>query len=93
MTPRENLLGMYRRQGYRHAPVGFGLCPSLWETYRELAGDTPFEEYFNYPEGFCLGWVPGPEFKQRQAVDWARYFDTPLKPGTTFNVYGVANEQ
>ncbi len=92
MTARENLLGMYRRTGYQHAPVGFGLCPSLQETYRKIAGDTPKEEYFDYPEGFCLAWLPWPEYKQRNPVDWTRYFDTPLKPGTTFNAYGVANE-
>ncbi len=92
MTRRENLLRMYKRRGYEHAPVGFDLCPSLQETYRTIAGDTPMEEYFNYPEGFCLGRIPWPEFKQRPDIDWSRYFDTPLKPGTTFNAYGVANE-
>jgi len=92
MTPQENLLGLYRRQGYENVPVGFDLCPSLQEKYKAIAGNTPVEEYFNYPEGFCLGWVPWPEFRQRNRGDWSRYFDTPLKPGTTFNVYGVANE-
>ena len=92
MTPRENILSLYRRQGYRHAPVSFGLCPSLQRKYREVAGDTPMPEYFDYPEGFCLGWVPGLDWKRRDPIDWSRYYDTPLKPGATFDAYGVAHE-
>jgi len=29
VTPRENLLGLYRRTGYETAPVGMTLCPAL----------------------------------------------------------------
>jgi len=36
MTRRENLLSLYRRQGYQHAPVGFSLCPALWEKYKSI---------------------------------------------------------
>jgi uroporphyrinogen decarboxylase len=92
MTPRENILSLYRRRGYQHAPVTFGLCPALEETYRKVAGDTPMPEYFDYPEGFCTGWVPGLNQKPRGSIDWARYYDTPLKVGTTFDSYGVAHE-
>jgi uroporphyrinogen decarboxylase len=92
MTPRENLLSLYRRQGYQHAPVEFGLCPSLQEEYKRRAGDTPMEEYFGYPEGFTTQWAPWPHWKPRDPVDYTRYYDTPLKPGTLIDVYGVAHE-
>ena len=92
MTPRENLISLYRRQGYEHAPVGLGLCPSLQERYKEIAGDKPMAEHFGYPEGFARRHVPGLKFKPRDPVDWTVYFDAPLKEGTTFGAYGVAHE-
>jgi uroporphyrinogen decarboxylase len=92
MTPRENIMSMYRRQGYQNAPVGFGLCPSLREEFQRRAGGKSEEEYFDYPQGFCLGWVPWPHWKQREPVDFTRFYDTPLKPGTHIDVYGVAHE-
>lgn len=92
MTRRDNLLRMYRRQGYEHAPVEFGLCPSLQEQYRQRAGNQSFEEYFSYPEGFGMQWIPWPHWKPREPVDYTRYYDTPLKPGTCVDDYGVAHE-
>jgi hypothetical protein len=35
-TPRDNLLRLYRRQGYEYAPVGLDLCPTLLETYKTM---------------------------------------------------------
>lgn len=92
ITPRENLLSLYRRQGYEHVPVGFCLCPALEAKYKAIAGDTPMPEYFDYPEGFCTDWMPGLAVRARAPIDWARYYDSPLKPGTTFDHYGVARE-
>jgi uroporphyrinogen decarboxylase len=92
MTPRENLLSLYRRRGYRYAPVTMGLCPALREEYKKRAGDVPMEEYFDYPEGFAEGGIPGLKLQPREPVDWARYYDGPLKEGTTFDIHGVARE-
>lgn len=92
VTPRENLLSLYRRRGYAFAPVSFGLCPALQREYERRAGKTPMGEFFNYPEGFAVGSVPGLKIRPGPPVDWAKFYDTPLKPGTTFNAYGVAHE-
>jgi uroporphyrinogen decarboxylase len=92
LTPRENLLGLYRRQGYAYAPVALSLCPSLRETYKTIAGDTPMAEYFDYPQGFAIRGVPGLRLRPREPVDWSVYFGTPLKEGTRFDAYGVAHE-
>ena len=92
MTPRENLLGLYRRQGYENAPVGFDLCPALQQKYKEVAGDTPMAEHFDYPEGFATCGIPGLKLRPREPVNWASYFDAPLKEGTVFDWYGVAHE-
>jgi len=92
MTPRENLLSMYRRQGYTRAPVRFDLCPALEAQYRSIAGDTPYEAYFDYPEGFAQDQVPGLRRTPRDPVDWSPYFGEPLKEGTFYDAYGVAHE-
>ena len=92
MTPRENLLRLYRRQGYQNAPVELHLSPAQMATYHDLAGNTPMAEYFDYPEGFATGSVPGLNYTSREPINWADYYDTPLKQGTTFDAYGVAHE-
>jgi uroporphyrinogen decarboxylase len=92
MKPVDNLLSMYRREGYTYAPVNMGLCPSLRETYAKLAGDRSFAEYFDYPMGFASGHVPGLKVKPRDPVDWRAYFDVDLKEGTSFDDYGVGHE-
>ena len=53
--------GLYRRQGYENAPVGFGLCPALQEKYKEVAGEMPMAEYFDYPAGFAERGAPARE--------------------------------
>ena len=92
MTPRDNLLSLYRRQGYQYAPVAMSLCPSLQREYEKHAGQTPMPEYFDYPQGFATGWIPGLKLKPRAPIDWSKFYDVPLKPGTGFNEYGVAHE-
>jgi hypothetical protein len=93
MTPKENLISLYRRNGYGAAPVELPMCPSLIEKYHEIAGDIPMEEYFEYPEGFATGTVPGLNEIPRDPIDWSVYFDEPLKEGTEFDSFGVAHEK
>ena len=91
-TPRENIISLYRRQGYTFAPVEFSMCPALCQQYKDRAGDTPMGEYFDYPEGFARGRVDAPATRDRGEIDWAQYFAEPLKPGTHFASDGVAHE-
>ena len=60
MTVRENLLSLYRRTGYETAPVSFGLCPSLCQTYSEREhSDLPYPYYFHFSEaGIADGVLP-----------------------------------
>jgi uroporphyrinogen decarboxylase len=92
MTPRENVLSLFRRTGYEFAPVGFSMCPTLWDAYKKKAGEVPLEEYFEYDRGFAFAGVPGLGVKDRGAIDWGAYFPGGVKEGTTFNEYGVAHE-
>jgi uroporphyrinogen decarboxylase len=90
MTPRENLLSLFRRQGYESAPPCFSLCPSLIEVFREKTGSAhSYADYFGFP------WqsAPAPRLPDHAPpVDWAGYFNEPLFPGTTFSLWGVAHE-
>jgi len=88
MTPRENLLSLLRRQGYESAPASFGLCPALEAQYRERYGDAPYEETFLFPHRG----VEGLRLPEREPIDWRQYFPDGVKPGTTFDAWGIGYE-
>jgi uroporphyrinogen decarboxylase len=92
MNARQNILSLYRRTGYQHAPVLLDMCPSMWDKYRAVAGKTPLEEYFEYPEGFVEQGVPGLQVVDRGPIDWAKYYPDGVKEGAWFDAYGVAHE-
>ncbi len=92
MNARENLLSLYRRQGWSFAPVNLNLCPSLRQEYKARAGDTPLEEYFDYPEGFAERAVPAPKLAEQEPVDWLAYYPDGVAEGTRFSCWGVAHE-
>lgn len=99
-SPREDLLRLYRRQGYERAPVGMHLCPALESEFRkrqpQFAGD--YLDYFGapyriiYDPGF--GWsfdeirrVPG-----RDQIDWHQYYPKGFRHAVKFDCWGVAHE-
>ncbi len=97
MTPKENLLSLLHRNGYRTAPVYFELCPSLTEKFKLVARDhnmpdaTP-EEYFG-TEFFPFADVPGPKCAERGEIDWRQYFPDGIKPDAFFDHdYGIGHE-
>ena len=93
MTPRENLLSLYRRKGYAFAPVEFSLCPALQEKMKAAIGnDTDPADFFGYHEGFDRIGIPSPALKPRPLPDWRSFFTEPLDENTYFNDYGVASE-
>ena len=52
MTPRENLLSLYRRQGYEYVPAAINLCGEQMEVFAQktgLAGWDKAYEYFGVP--------------------------------------------
>lgn len=88
MTPRENLLSLLRRKGYETAPVTFGLCPALEAQYQTRYGGKPYEDTFGFPSRG----VEGLRLAERESIDWTRYFPDGVKPGTTFDAWGVGYE-
>ena len=88
MTNRENLIGLFRRQGYERMPLNFSMCPDLYGRFVKYCEETGFP----YPESAFVG-VPFTHPKQWQTPEfWAGLYEQDFKPGTFYNMYGVAHE-
>lgn len=98
MTPRENLLSLYRRKGHERAPVYFNLCPSLERQFRERHPEAEsYADYYEFPmrvitdPGFP--WIAErPGFVPARTWDYGRYYDPPIAPGARMDIWGVAHE-
>ena len=100
LTPRENLLSLYRRQGYQEVPVGMHLCPSkeaeFYQRHPEYKGGyleffgAPYSIIYDpgFPWNFDEAWrVPG-----RDKIDWLQYYPDGFKYAVKFDVWGTAHE-
>jgi len=89
MTPRENVLSIFRRTGYRHAAWNLNLCDFQIAQYKEKTGSLlHYEDYFQLPlrQALDLAHVaPEPE-------QYMQYYKEPFAPGTVINSWGVAQE-
>ena len=49
LNKREDLLSLFKRQGYSHVPIHFELSPALVERYREETGsDMDYRDYYGF---------------------------------------------
>jgi len=86
---RSKYISLMRRQGLSVVPVEFVLCPALIDEYEKRYGnDTPFEDRFQFS---CKN-IADLMLPPKQEIDWSRYYDVELKPGVTFDIWGVAHE-
>jgi uroporphyrinogen decarboxylase len=88
LTPRENLLRLWRREGFEYAPAFFDLCPALVEEFtRRYGGAESYEDRFHFPFRQV-----GAAIKENRQ-DWAAYYPgVTFNPGTTIDHGGVAHE-
>jgi len=89
-SPRENLLSLYRRQGFEAAPVELSLCPAQQKTFTQKTGRPPKElaEHFAFP----YRGVQGPRQVTPDKSEFLRYYPGGLKPGAYITDWGVAHE-
>ena len=88
MNKRENLLSIFRRQGYETIPVHYGMCPSLKERFDAYCKEHELD-FDIEPAYESLSWIePAPY--DRQAY-W-KYYDVDFKEGTYLDPMGVAHE-
>jgi uroporphyrinogen decarboxylase len=98
MTPRENLLSLYRKQGYERAPVCFVLCPSLENEFKQrYPSAESYADEFGFPFRLitdpAFPWIAEiPGFVPERKWDRTRYFDTPVHPQARMDIWGVAHE-
>lgn len=88
MTQRENLLSLFRRQGYEHPTYDFFLCPSLYETFKEKTGEADYWEYFNFPYRFAANLI----LPETDKSVFLAYYDEELHPNTHIDSWGIARE-
>ncbi|MCL2035221.1 MAG: hypothetical protein FWG94_10905, partial [Oscillospiraceae bacterium] len=88
MTKRENLISLYKRKGYKKAPVEFVLCPELHEKYKkEVCADREYADYY----GFSVAQIGDLCPKETDLKQYEKYHKN-LKPGSKIDIYGVARE-
>ena len=98
MTPRDNLLSLYRRAGVECAPVHFHLCPALEKVFREkYPGQGEYAEVFQFPmqvitdPGFP--WIAEMEgFVPQRVWNHDLYYDPPIADGARLDIWGIAHE-
>jgi len=98
MTPRENLLSLYRRDGFDYAPVHFNLCPELEGTFRRAyPGRGEYAEVFEFPMRVltdpAFPWIAEIEgFVPQRTWDYDLYYDPPIAEGARMDIWGIAHE-
>ncbi len=99
-NPREDLLRLYRRQGYRRPPVGMHLCPALVDEFSrrhpECHGD--YLDFFAapyriiYDPGFAWNFEEVWRIPGRERVDWHKFYPRGFQHAVNFDGWGVAHE-
>ena len=99
MTPRENILSLYRRQGYDYAPVGFHLCPSLEkEFHRRYPDSENYLDHFQapyriiYDPGFPWNFEEKHRIPGRENFDWMQFYPEGFNNKFKFDLWGTAHE-
>ena len=99
MTPRENLLSLYRRQGYDYSPVGFHLCPSLEEEFHRRYPDSEnYLDHFQapyriiYDPGFPWNFEEKHRIPGRENFDWMQFYPEGFNNEFKLDLWGTAHE-
>jgi len=87
LSPRENLLSLYRRQGYEYAPLRFDLCDLQHQRFIAETGQTDYFEYFDFPSRAF------PKLSVEQGTANFHMYYQSIKSDTFFDDWGVANEK
>jgi len=100
MNPKEDLLSLYRRQGYETAPVGFHLCPSLENEFKQRHGeDFDYMEYYGMPyriiydPGFAWNFDAKWRVSGRENIDWHKFYPNGFEREVQFDLWGTAHEK
>jgi len=99
-TKREDLIDLYLRKGYDHAPIGMTLCPALEDEFKKrYPNEDCYQDFFGFPyrviydPGFAWNFdakwrVPG-----REDVDWHKFYPDGFQREVQFDLWGTAHEK
>ena len=90
LSPRDNLLSLYRRTGYEYAPVELMLCPAQLQNFTRATGrdENELQDYFEFP----FRGVQGLRMVHAEPEAFLRYYPSGLKAGAHIDGWGVARE-
>jgi uroporphyrinogen decarboxylase len=99
-SPREDLLRLYRRQGYERAPVGMHLCPALTAEFRRRypKAHADYLDHFGapyrilYDPGFAWNFDEVWRIPGRAQIDWREFYPDGFQYAVQFDGWGVAHE-
>jgi uroporphyrinogen decarboxylase len=99
MTPRDNLLGLYRREGFGSVPAGFILCDSLeLEFGKRYPEAESYQDHFNFPyriivdPGFSWNFDNLDMIMKQTKVDWHKFYPEGFVYDVKFDGWGIAHE-
>jgi uroporphyrinogen decarboxylase len=99
MTPRENLIKLYKREEFEQVPVGFTLCDSLEKEFKKRYPDAKsYQDQFNFPyrniidPGFSWNFDNLDMIPEQLAVDWHQYYPEGFVYEVKFDGWGIAHE-
>ncbi len=99
MTPRDNLLGLYRREGFGSVPAGFILCDSLeLEFGKRYPEAESYQDHFNFPyriivdPGFSWNFDNLDMIVEQTKVDWHKFYPEGFVYDVKFDGWGIAHE-
>ncbi|OXU15427.1 uroporphyrinogen decarboxylase family protein [Sedimentisphaera salicampi] len=99
MNMRENMLSLYRREGYEKAPAGFNLCPSKIEEFQRKHPEAEsYQDYFEFPYRIVVdpgfGWAfENNGLLPERNVDWNEFYPEGFSHRVDFDIWGVAHEE
>jgi len=99
MTPRENLLRLYRKEGFGSVPVGFILCESLeLEFVKRYPEAESYQDHYNFPyriivdPGFSWNFDNLDMIVEQTKVDWHKFYPEGFVYDVKFDGWGIAHE-
>lgn len=99
MTPKENLLKLYKREGYNQVSTDCILCKSFEEEFRKrFPGETSNQEHFNFPYRIIVGPRFSWNFENRNMlpeqlnIDWRKYYPQGFEYDVEFDSWGIVHE-
>jgi len=99
MTPRENLIKLYKRQGVNEVPVGFLLCDHLKKEFEKRYPEAiSYQDHYNFPyriivdPGFSWNFDNLDMLPEQTRIDWSIYYPGGFEFEVKFDGWGIAHE-